>query len=333
MGPHIKKPGWTWISALFLVLLLTDLCAITWYLRAIPESQFDNWKKTVSILGSWVGSVLGFFGIKYATKVSLSKALTLLPVRLSTIVVTLIIWFFIVPFHSITLNVLGQDGKPLEGVSATLDGVRKLNPSDERGQLTIAGLAAWNHKIVLEKAGYKPMPESNIGFADVLSFRKWPPQKLEEADGTVVIHSIPPGAAVYIDGSSETIGSAESFSLRKGKHKVTLQMPGYDALTKEIEVRAGEKLELPNGRLHAKAERTYPLLVDSEPTEAEIYVDGKFRGTTRETIWLPKGQHTIELRKASYRSARGTVSIPNQTVYAPEEPLRMVGAKDAQNQD
>lgn len=327
MGSPAKKPhlGWTWISAIILVLLFADLCALTWYLWAIPEAQLEHSKKIVTAVAGWISSVLGFFGIKYAVRkrFPLSQALRLLPVRLSTIALTLGIWFFVLPFHSITLYVQGPDNKPLAGVTPTVDGVRQLNPSDDRGQLKIKGLAAWTHRIILEKEGYKTK-EGSAGFADVLAVKNLPAQKLEEAEGTVAVHTIPPGAEIYVDGSSDTIGSAESFSLPRGKHRIILKMPGFETWTEEILVSAGKQVELPVRKLRPLKVPTYQLLVDSIPVGAAVYVDGIFQGTTRETIFLPRGQHKIELRKPGYRSTQATVLIPNQTMFAPQEPLQIL---------
>lgn len=331
-----SRGNWTWVNSVVAGLLLVNLCALTWYLWKIPTTnQFDTLEKTISTVTGWIASALGFFGIKHTIrkKLSMAHALALRPVQFSTVVLTVGVWLFIYPFHSITLYVRGGDAKPLAGATATIDreSARRIEASDEQGQLKIRGLLACSHNILLEKAGYKPRPLI-AGFADVLAMGKLHPEpleKLETPEGTVRLRTDPPGAAIYVDGDPETVGPTEKIlSLPAGKHKITMNMPGYERVVDEVTVSAGTPLELPVRKLRALPSpppRTYPLVVTSDPADAEIYVNAKFQGKTPSKLWLPAGQHKIELRKTGYESARGLVSIPAQKIFTPWESLKKLG--------
>lgn len=78
----------------------------------------------------------------------------------------------------------------------------------------------------------------------------------------------------------------------------------------------GEVSELFGARasvIKAKVESTSvfgsTLLVKSEPSGAEIYVDGKPMGVTPSTLRLPPGRHKVELRKKGRMPSRKSVAI------------------------
>lgn len=78
----------------------------------------------------------------------------------------------------------------------------------------------------------------------------------------------------------------------------------------------GEVSELFGARasvIKAKVESTSvfgsTLLVKSEPSGAQIYVDGKLSGVTPSTLRLPPGRHKVELRKKGRIPSRKSVAI------------------------
>ena len=48
--------------------------------------------------------------------------------------------------------------------------------------------------------------------------------------------------------------------------------------------------------------KTGSIMIDSEPSNAKIYLDGKVVGTSPETVTdLKPGKHTLEIKKARYK--------------------------------
>ena len=157
MAPPREPPTWTWRTAIFVTVMVADLFALTWYLWAFP-AEVQHWEKAVGVVAGWVTSAMAFWGIKYGVgkRLSLAKAVSLLPLQLSLVVSTVGIWFFILPFHTIAVDVHGPGAAPLSGVTASVDGAGAPRPdaSDAQGRLKVTGLLASKHKIVLEKRGY-----------------------------------------------------------------------------------------------------------------------------------------------------------------------------------
>jgi hypothetical protein len=56
--------------------------------------------------------------------------------------------------------------------------------------------------------------------------------------------------------------------------------------------------------------KTGYLIVESEPGEAAVIVDGENWGNTRSTRWIPSGKHHITLQKAGYYSEEADQDVP-----------------------
>ncbi len=327
MTPPKKPPAWSWPATAIVTAMAADLCAVTWYLWALPEGDAQRWQKTIGIVAGWIGSLMAFWGIRHGTKkISLAKMASLPPVQLSVALLTAATWFFVLPFHSITVEVRGSAEAPLADATAVVDdkagdgsGGSRADASDTQGRLRIKGMLAATHRIVLARPGYQPR-QISVGFADVLTSSILHPAPLEVADEMVTINSDPAGAAVFVDNETESRGpSGNSILLHPGSHRITLKLAGYEAASMQVEVRSGiptAAAHISMTRLAAVPVRTYPLTVSSVPSGADIWEGGRLLGTTVATIRLPAGQHTIELRKEGFQKVRGTVSIPEQNMLA-----------------
>lgn len=328
MTPPKKPPAWSWSATVIITAIVADLCAVTWYLWSLPDGDVHRWQKTIGIVAGWITSVVTFWGIRHGTgKITLAKLAALPPVQLSVALLTTATWFFVLPVHSITIEVRGSPGAPLADATAAVDdkaggagsGGSRADASDTQGRLRIKGLLASTHNIVLARLGYQAR-QISVGFADVLAGGVLHPAPLEVADEKVTINSIPAGAAVFIDNETESRGSGgSSIWLHPGSHQITLKLAGYEPVSRKIEVRPGiatDAAPISMTRLRAAPVRTYALTISSNPPGADIWEGGRLLGTTITTIRLPAGQHTIEFRKEGFQKIRDTVSIPEENMLA-----------------
>ena len=322
MTPTKKPSAWSWPATVIITAMLADLCAVTWYLWSLPESDAKRWQATIGIVAGWIGSLMAFWGIRHGTrKTTLARLAAMPPVQLCVGLITVGIWFFILPFHAITLEVRGQAGAPLADVTATCDDGAGGRPdvSDAQGRLRIKGLLASTHKVVLARPGYQQQQVS-VGFADVLSSGVLHPAPLQYADEMVTVISDPPGAGIFVDDEAVSRGpSGNPVLLHPGPHRIMLKLAQYEPASCQVEVRPGiatAPVHLALTRERAAPVRTYALTISSQPEGADIFEGGRLLGTTIATIRLPAGQHIIELRKEGFQNSRGTVSIPDQRILA-----------------
>ncbi|HEY5622541.1 MAG TPA: PEGA domain-containing protein [Gammaproteobacteria bacterium] len=122
----------------------------------------------------------------------------------------------------------------------------------------------------------------------------------------VSLTSDPPGAEVFVDGTSvgETPLVAE---VGAGERIVELRLSGYNAWADVISVFADQPQELPTIELSA-ADGRVELITD--PPDASVSVNGEYRGQTPLTVSLAPGRaHSLTLAKAGYDAIEQELSV------------------------
>lgn len=186
------------------------------------------------------------------------------------------------------------------------------------------------HTIIVEKRGYKseetriaPDPSRLVVIRFVLAE--------EDYLGWVDIKSNVPGADVFLDDKSVGAIGKTPFSgnLKPGRHTVYVSVDGYEEFSQEIEVIAGETLEV-NANLSG-APVGYLNLRGAGIERSEIIVDGKVlceRGPCRKPV--PEGYHTITIRRPGYRPFTTRVEVQARTEVSVSAQLtRKPGRGDA----
>ena len=147
------------------------------------------------------------------------------------------------------------------------------------------------------------------------------------APGQMAIDSTPQGAQVQVDGKTDPawITPFMLSGVTAGQHSVTFSKSGYSSDTRTVAVNSGSKASV-TGRL---AQLVAMLAVTSNPSGANVYVDGKNTGKlTPAQVSLDKGQHVVLVRKSGYIDETTNAQfILGQTVsFAPA--LRPLGNVD-----
>ncbi|MDX2005056.1 MAG: PEGA domain-containing protein [Meiothermus sp.] len=125
--------------------------------------------------------------------------------------------------------------------------------------------------------------------------------------GTLVVNSRPAGAEVLVNGSS--VGNSPlSIDLQAGNYTVELRRSGFNSFRTTVSIQGGQTVQI-NQALVAVPPPTGTLAVTSNPSGAQVLVDGRFRGNTPLVINLNTGNYTVELRRSGFNSFRTTVSI------------------------
>ncbi len=122
--------------------------------------------------------------------------------------------------------------------------------------------------------------------------------------GILNIRSNPPSAGVYIDG--EYVGDTPiSVSVLPGEHRVEVTKPGYSDYVKDVNISP-----LTSETLNASLEPVEGVLrVNSEPSGAEVYINGEHSGKTPLSIELSPGRYNVTLKKEGYREYTTRVEV------------------------
>jgi hypothetical protein len=156
--------------------------------------------------------------------------------------------------------------------------------------------------------------------------------KPESADGRLLVRSSPAGARVFVDGHEYGKTPLAVRDLARGSHRVRVVREGYGTEERRIVLtvaRPAQSMTVPLERdrsqiaqarkpmVDQKAETpatagpfSGPLTVESRPTGASVYLDGKLVGTT--PLQLPEvaaGEHAVRLEHEGYRRWSSSVRV------------------------
>ena len=169
------------------------------------------------------------------------------------------------------------------------------------------------------KAGFQPVQTAlQLRSGDSLDQRI----QLEPLAEGLLVSSNPAGADVFINGDKQSGQTPVTLPLAPGKYNLVLRLPGYDAYSAQVEVRADGQTKL-DAELHQKNDHVAWAQISSTPVGAEIWVDGRDTGQrTPARVEIPSGIHTIALKMDGYQVARrgveasegGTVSVSQNLV-------------------
>jgi hypothetical protein len=137
--------------------LFLDSVALTWYLWRWPGESLTQLDRTLSTIGGWVAAVCAFFGIrsKVRKQPDWPVVFSQLPVVLIALLVTILVWFFVLPFHSLEIMVRNSEG-PLELATATFspDASPIRGQTGRDGLLKVPALMAASYTVRLAREGY-----------------------------------------------------------------------------------------------------------------------------------------------------------------------------------
>jgi PKD repeat protein len=140
-----------------------------------------------------------------------------------------------------------------------------------------------------------------------------------QLSGSIHVTSDPTGAEIWIDGVDTGFVTETTISdLAVGDHTVKVTLAGYQDAEQTVSVIADETVNA-DFVLVAVPPETGSIHVTSDPTGAEIWIDGVDTGhTTEATIDdVAVGDHTVKVTLAGYEDAEQTVSvIADETVNA-----------------
>ena len=146
----------------------------------------------------------------------------------------------------------------------------------------------------LKLAGHKAWQED----FDVIAGEDFtiPAVALEPADGLVFIRSNPSAAAVTIGGEYQGLTPLEVALAPGQNHELTFLKNGYYSSKTSIRTQPNEEREL---SISLDPELTNVSVI-AQPEDAELFVNGEFRGLANQTIELMAASQQIEIRKKGF---------------------------------
>ncbi len=199
--------------------------------------------------------------------------------------------------------------QPLPGrlnIASTPAGAQLLREGENLGRTPLQELKleAGIQQLRLEAERYRPLElELDVTGRDLLQEFSF---ELEPAWAEISLASEPADAEILVDG--ERAGNTPaSIEIIEGQRQLILRKPGHADWVQSLAVTAGEAQDLGTVTLQPAAG---VLQLDSEPTAANVTLDGEFQGQTPLQLELSPGrEHRLSVFKPGYRRHSETLSM------------------------
>lgn len=126
--------------------------------------------------------------------------------------------------------------------------------------------------------------------------------------GTIRIDSSPQGAEVYVGNKTNPEGKTPlDMAFLPKRYKIRIKMNNFEEQTVEIDVKAGTIVT----RTYTLIPLEGTLLIESDPTGAEVYIDDnkEMEGVTPLEKILLQGDYTINLKKEGFQEKNADITI------------------------
>ena len=182
------------------------------------------------------------------------------------------------------------DGKE---VGATPDILKSVAPGSHEVEVRKDGYDVWNKSVEVEADKKKSLT-----------------LELQINTGSISIKSEPAKARIFLDGKEAGTTPDTLQSIAPGRHEVDVRKDRYEVWRENVDVKVGEE----NTLTSVLQMKSGSIMIDSEPSNAKIYLDGKEVGTTPETVTdLKPGKHTLEIKNARYEVWHESVEVDADT--------------------
>jgi len=183
------------------------------------------------------------------------------------------------------------------------------NQTPETAPLTYQRVAAGTHLLIARKDGFRELRRTVSLLAGQ---RVTADFKLEPLKGLVLLHTMPSGAEVEIDGAFRGKTPLLLLDLDLGEHPALIRSEGYQPRRLAIKVvdRVPQKIVTDLSSDSAKVN------VASEPAGAEVLINGSHRGVTPCTIdRIPSGTIDLEVVLQGHQKHQEKIALNSGGVF------------------
>ncbi len=159
------------------------------------------------------------------------------------------------------------------------------------------------HLLQVEKTGFRSVIETVIVQKEVTQSKEF---TLEPVAGLALITSKPEGAEISYNNASLGQTPLLLTTLNPGNHRLTLSLPGFQSKNVDLNIEDRTPVKMEVDLMSASG----TLNIETEPADAEVFINGISRGKTPLTIErIPEGSVNIDIKAAGYETHTRQVSL------------------------
>ena len=197
------------------------------------------------------------------------------------------------------------------GALATLDsGQQYLTPC------TFTSVFPGTHTLTVSKSGYNSNTQQVVtGLPGQSTQSVYVPLTIIQTTGTLYVNSQPQGADVKVDNSWQGQTPQRVGNLASGYHSVKLQLSGYQTITQQVMITAGQETQISPVLVKEPPEvKTGSISVSSNPPGASVSLNNDFQGITPQTGYLDltdltPGVYTILLKEPQHEDYSSSITV------------------------
>ena len=167
-------------------------------------------------------------------------------------------------------------------------------------------LSIGSHMIKILKDGYKEYNTSVNINSETNPEMKF---TLAALTGTISVSSNPSGAEVYINNDNKGV-TPLTVILIPGNYTVNITKDGYSDYTTTSTVNP-DLISTVNPVLK---KNTGTLSVSSSPADAQIYLNGSYKGVTPLTLTISPGSYSVKINKDGYKDYTSSTTVKTDTI-------------------
>ena len=169
--------------------------------------------------------------------------------------------------------------------------------------LTIPDLSIGSYVIKITKSGYNDIfKTATVSSGETATIST----SLNTLTGSIYANSEPNGAGIYLDENYKGQTPQTIPNVPIGEHTLKLSKDGYEEISHTITVASDQTTTFSK----SLTGETGSISVSSNPSGAEVYIDGIYKGLTPKTISdVPVGKHVIVLAKPGYETASSEITV------------------------
>ena len=128
-------------------------------------------------------------------------------------------------------------------------------------------------------------------------------------NGSITVNTVPTGARVMVNGQSQGSSPTEVTGLLPGNHLISISKEGYNDSRQSVSLSSGQR-----DVVDVSLEPLQGLvLITSEPPQADVQVDGVFKGKTPLLINdFPLGEHNVQVAAEGHNAKQISVTATDR---------------------
>jgi ribosomal protein S5 len=199
------------------------------------------------------------------------------------------------------------------GAAVLLDGITTGTTTPT----IIENVTSGSHIVLLRVAGYRDYTGSVTVSDNATSTVSATLAASPSYPNSISVFSNPTGAKVYINNNLRGQTPLTLGSVLNGDYHVVIQYTGYSDWSQNITV--NNNVQTVNATLTAISATNGSIVLESDPSNADVYLNTVFKGKTPITINISRGTYRVVIQKTGYQDWSNRISVTAGTstdVYA-----------------